>query len=231
MKSIFETYRKTGNLHHAYLIEGDEAGTVPELILEIERALGFVSMGNPDFFTAHYETLGIDEGRELKRKQSEKALAGEYKIFVVSALSFTREAQNSLLKVFEEPTEGTHFFIVIKDVHAILPTLRSRMVVVGGNKANNETEQIEGIVSEFLKSEPTSRLQMPFIKKLITDKDRDGTAVFVDALQTALGGKINGGETTSEQVNTLETIIKFRGYLRDRSPSIKMIVEYLAITV
>jgi len=203
---------------------------VPELVSEIEKALGLVSQANPDFFIAHYETLGIDEGRELKRKQSEKSLGGDYKIFVVSALSFTREAQNSLLKVFEEPTEGTHFFIVLKDARAILPTLRSRMVVFLGGETLDETGEIQEIANEFLKKEPTERLQMPFIKKLITDKDRERTSLFMDALQEVLSKKING-KTTLEEVATLETVIKFRGYLRDRSPSIKMIVEYLAITV
>lgn len=229
MKTIFETYKNNGNLHHAYLIEG-ETHLVPELVLEIEKALGLVSQANPDFFIAHYETLGIDEGRELKRRQSEKALSGDYKIFVVSALSFTREAQNSLLKVFEEPTDGTHFFIVLKDARAILPTLRSRMVVVENNTVDSKTEEIGQIVKEFLKSEPTERLQMPFIKKLITDKDRERTALFMDVLQEVLSKKIDS-KAKPEEVDTLETIIKFRGYLRDRSPSIKMIVEYLAITL
>ncbi|MFA6077693.1 MAG: hypothetical protein WC724_01595 [Candidatus Paceibacterota bacterium] len=229
MKTIFETYKGSGNLHHAYLIEG-ETTLVPELVSEIEKAFGLVSQANPDFFIAHYETLGIDEGRELKRKQSEKSLGGDYKIFVVSALSFTREAQNSLLKVFEEPTAGTHFFIVLKDARAILPTLRSRMVVVLGGETLDEAGEIQEIANEFLKKEPTERLQMPFIKKLIADKDRERTSLFMDALQEVLSKKING-KTTPEEVATLETVIKFRGYLRDRSPSIKMIVEYLAITL
>lgn len=229
MKTIFETYKGSGNLHHAYLIEG-EITLVPELVSEIEKALGLVSQANPDFFIAHYETLGIDEGRELKRKQSEKPLGGDHKIFVVSALSFTREAQNSLLKVFEEPTEGTHFFIVLKDARVILPTLRSRMVVVLGRESADETEEIKKVVEDFLKHEPTERLQMPFIKKLIADKDRERTVLFMDALQEVLNKKIDS-ETTPEEVATLEAIIKFRGYLRDRSPSIKMIVEYLAITL
>lgn len=230
MRTIFETYKKTGNLHHAYLIESDEENFLSKLVLEIENSLGITSLGNPDFFIAHYETLGIDEGRELKRKQSEKTFGGDYKIFVVSALSFTREAQNSLLKVFEEPTEGTHFFIVIKDARVILPTLRSRMVVVENYKVNNKAEEIVEIVEEFLKNEPTSRLQMPFIKKLISDKDRENTILFMDRLQEKLGKKIDR-KITKEEVDILEKIIKIRGYLNDRSPSIKMIVEYLAITV
>jgi len=232
MKSIFQEFKKTGNIHHAYLIEGEEEGVLAELILEIENGFGIVSLGNPDFFVAHYETLGIDESRELKRKQSEKTFGGERKIFVISVGAFTREAQNSLLKVFEEPTPMTHFFVVIKDARTILSTLRSRMVIVSKNKNDFlENSEMGEIVEKFLKSEPTSRLQMPFIKKLITDKDREKTVIFMDNLQVALGRKINDKAISKEEVNTLETIIKLRGYLNDRSPSIKMIVEYLAITV
>jgi DNA polymerase III gamma/tau subunit len=75
-----------------------------------------------------YETFGVDEGRELKEAQLSKSFGGGKKIFVISFETITVEAQNSLLKVFEEPTPDTHFFLISRTGSRLLPTLRSRIV-------------------------------------------------------------------------------------------------------
>lgn len=47
-------------------------------------------------------------------------------IIIDEAQAMTTEAQNALLKLLEEPPEGTLFFLNTSNLHGLLPTIRSR---------------------------------------------------------------------------------------------------------
>src|SRR3989304_2582261 len=115
------------NLHHAYLIEGglDKA----EEIFANLSSFGIKTKGNPDLFYQTYETFGIDDARELKVIQSEKSFTGR-RFFILVIDNLTLEAMQALLKVFEEPTPGNHFFIILPAVDTVLPTLQSRFFLL-----------------------------------------------------------------------------------------------------
>lgn len=52
------------------------------------------------------------------------------KTLIIAALNFTIEAQNALLKILEEPPSNTQFIIYCRLKSLLLPTIRSRMMVV-----------------------------------------------------------------------------------------------------
>src|SRR3989344_8617160 len=100
--------------HHAYYIEGS-AG-------EFEEYKKLI----PHFVAQKYERFGIDEARALTQLASLKNISGEA-VFLLALGSITSEAQQALLKLFEEPQLGTVFILVVP--HGILvATLRSRML-------------------------------------------------------------------------------------------------------
>ena len=96
-------------LHHAYAIEGDKKTIISELYSFLENNMGIQTKANPDFYFNEFKNFGIDNGRELQNQASRKAMQGNMRIFVITISSITSEAQNSLLKLFEEPAEGVHF--------------------------------------------------------------------------------------------------------------------------
>ncbi|QPH84779.1 DNA polymerase III subunit delta' [Campylobacter concisus] len=51
------------------------------------------------------------------------------KILVIHANSFRTEAQNSLLKIIEEPPRNIKFIIATQSKNLLLPTIRSRMLI------------------------------------------------------------------------------------------------------
>ena len=233
MDHIFEHYKKTGYLHHAHLIEGDRVTLVPVLLAALERHMGISAQGNPDLSNIVYDSFGIDEARSLTELQSRAGFGTEEnarKIFIVSAPSFTREAQNALLKTFEEPTAGTHFFIILPHLNTILPTLRSRVVVVTpkGQSAHDDTN---ALAEKFLGASLEERFAMA---KKLTDKktgesvDREKIRSFFDHLErilyTRLAGKKEGSEMFRE-------IFQAKTYLSDRGSSPKMLIEHLAIAI
>lgn len=236
MDNIFEHYRKTGYLHHAHVIEGEREVLAKALLGLLAKHMGIVAKGNPDVTIEHHESFGIDEARKLSTRQSRHGF-GEIlkddsvakKIFIVSTNSFTRESQNALLKTFEEPTEGTHFFIIVPRHDVILKTLRSRVVMVKPEVAQFHDET-KDIAVKFIDSNLEARFAL--IKKLTETKkgetvDREKIRRILDHVERILYTRMAGkpaGEIFRE-------IYQTKTYLADRGSSPKMLLEHIAIVL
>ena len=81
------------------------------------------------------KNLRFFESTELKIDEARKIIDEAYvaeredKIIVIAATKFGEEAQNALLKILEEPPKNTVFFLITPFINALLPTIRSRLVV------------------------------------------------------------------------------------------------------
>ena len=93
------------NLHHAYLIEGTKETIIPE-ILEFFK--------DDEIVQITLDSFKIEDARNLKSYASEKSFPDVKKIFVISTNSFLLEAQQALLKMFEDPIENSHFFVIVQ---------------------------------------------------------------------------------------------------------------------
>ncbi|MEK7538994.1 MAG: hypothetical protein AAB552_04090 [Patescibacteria group bacterium] len=223
MDHIFEHYKKTGYFHHAHVLEGEHEVLVPMILSAVHQHFGIVAQGNPDVTVVHHESFGIDEARGLKEAETRAAFGGTRKIFIVSADSFTREAQNALLKTFEEPTEGTHFFIVIPRVDAIIATLKSRVVLVPAT-ANKGSDDTALLAKKFLDASLEERFAMA--KKLADGKDREAVRRMLDHIERILYTRLAGQKNTGD---VFRDIYQTKTYLADRGSSVKMLLENLAI--
>jgi len=212
-------YIKPEGLHHAYGVSGDREKTISSILSFIEKEIGRETKGNPDFFLKEYETFGIEEGRKISELHSTKPF-GDKKFFVLIFDFITLEAQNSLLKLFEEPNPNNHFFIVVPSHEIFLPTLRSRLFLLDlGREALME----EKFAKSFLKANQAERGKI--VKEIAEEKDKTKALDFLSALET----EIFLQENRSEDLNfALEEIIRARDYMGGRSPSIKMLLEHIA---
>lgn len=245
MQIIIDAYKKTQQLHHAYLIEGEREVVFAKLSVFLKKEIGIENVGNPDFWHGEFEKFGIDEGRRLKNLQSKRRVTGLPRVFIISTHFFTKEAQNTLLKVFEDPTEKTHFFIITPSAENILPTLKSRLFIVTDESISNLSKESITLAEEFLHGDVSERIKI--VKPLIENKDKINTLVFLDTLETLLYQILRkdspcakSGQDSSEQGRTLlrlkydnifSDIIKCRSYLYGNAPSLKMILEHLVVTV
>jgi len=220
---------ENGFFHHAFLIEGNSALTRVSLRDFIETELQISTIGNPDFSELEFVTFGIDDSRALKEMQSRRAFAeGGKKMFVVIANTFTTEAQNSLLKIFEEPTDDTHFFILAPSAHFFLPTLLSRIVSVSAHDKNREERF--GDAPEFLKMSYAERLA--FVLKITKDeKDAGRSERLMEDLIRYFYKKGSAGKRTKEEVRVLDLALLYRKYTHGKAPSFKMMLEHLALIV
>ncbi len=212
-------YIKPESIHHAYGICGDRNTALSKVLVFIEKDLKTKIRGNPDFWMGEYETFGIDDGRKISDLHSTKPF-GNKKFFVLVFDSITFEAQNSLLKLFEEPNPDNHFFIIVPNHEIFLPTLRSRLFLLDlGREALEE----EKSARNFLNSNQGERAKI--IKEISDEKDKAKAINLLSALETELFIKDN----RSEDLNfALQEIVKAREYMFSRSPSVKMLLEHIA---
>ncbi len=218
--------------HHAYLVEGDGAKLLSEIIPVLEQLFNIVAKGNPDFFRGRFETLGIDEARNLKELQEKKSFASDgRKIFVIEADAITAQAQNSLLKMFEEPTPNSHFFLIGNCVKNLIPTLASRLSKIRVEE-RPPAAAAGGLAQEFLSFTTAKRLA--FVKKLSDDikdekKTKAETLALIHQIEDILYQKSKKGGGLPPKI--LEDIELCREYMSDRSASVKMLLEYIALIV
>lgn len=205
--------RSLSNLHHAYLLVGDSA-IAEKSLHKLFADEGETLIGSADFFVYKEPTFGIDEARKVAESAILRAF-GIRKVFLIAPEKITLEAQNALLKTFEDPIADTHFFLVVRDEHLIIPTLRSRM----------NTIHVQHLVShrmaeEFVKISLKDRLT--FVKKFV-DQERN-LSVFLDELL----GYLRREKGALEKV---EKVYKARLMSDDRSVSSRLILEHLSLVL
>jgi DNA polymerase III delta prime subunit len=216
--------RDVKNLHHAYFIGGIRAHALRRITSFVEKNLRIKITGNPDFFLREYETFGIDDARELKERAGKRPLEETKKIFIIAFNFITSEAQNALLKMFEEPAEDTHFFIVAPVSAALLPTLRSRLSILEPEVSKDELTEAR----KFLSGNLNLRLKIAEKFKDAENESKKSELLFlIDQLERFLSE--NNKSSEASQADALKEMLALKKYLFGRSPSVKMIAEYLLL--
>lgn len=220
--------------HHAYLLIGSES-VHADLISVLEKTHKIVAQANPDFYDRKYLNLTIDDAREIKSLHLTRPIGvtGK-KIFILTMNGITTEAQNALLKLLEEPAEYAHFFLIVPSAHLLLPTVRSRMRMIQDSgfkiQENDTNDNLNSEAQKFIKLTPAKRLEV--IKKLVEDitKEKKSKQDAIDLLN-AVQATIYEEKGAKNGVKELEAIEVARKYLNDRAPSVKMLLEYVALNI
>ncbi len=77
------------------------------------------------------QTLGIEDIRNIQKKIFLKPFRGEKKAIIFKlGFGITVEAQNSMLKLLEEPPLNTLIFLITNNVNSFLPTILSRVKII-----------------------------------------------------------------------------------------------------
>ncbi len=225
---MLKKYLNKEKLHHAYLFKNTGESVLSELKEFLEDELKFSTKGNPDFWCGEFDTFGINNGREIIQLQSRVASTGDIKVFVIIANFFTTEAQNSLLKMFEEPTSGTHFFVITQNTETLLPTLRSRLFIPEMNVAPEQSLVCGVDMEVFLRSKQVKRIEL--LKEITEVKDKNMAISFLNELEKVLYEKSKDSVYMSD-IFSLKEIIRSKKYLNGRAPSVKMILEHIVLVV
>ncbi len=209
--------------HHAYIYEGAQA-ILPELADDARTRFDFSKDEHtPDVHVRVFEKFGIEESRWLIEAAALKSAVGR-SLFVIGISSITTEAQQALLKLLEEPQWGTMFVLLVPH-GSLLPTVKSRTL-----QYPEKLQPLGAKASEpasFLHS--TGKARSDMIAQLLKDDEgaKERVRDFVNGLEAELSKKM--GDRKARE--GLGDIAKVRDYLRDRSPSLKMLLEHLALSL
>lgn len=214
-------------LHHAYIVVGD-LDSSKNALLDAFAKRGITIQGNSDFTVETYGTFLIENVAELKSRAQNLSETNRGKFFIICAQSITREAQNALLKILEEPNQNTYFFFCFPRIEGILPTVISRVQII---KNENNGEELD--LKDFFKMSYAKRLE--FIKKMLDSHEDDDTSgerreVAIKFLNS-VEAYIYKNNQIKESSSVLRDIYINKNYLKERGASVKMILEEIALLI
>ncbi len=207
-------------IHHAVVVEGNAIEGINWTKEYIKNTLKMELLGNPDINIAEIERYTIKDARSLKARAS-KTPFGDSQVFVIVTENILHEAQNALLKLFEEPAQDTYFIIVIPTTNGLLDTVMSRIEYKG--RIFDKPNEIN-FAKEFLNSNVGERIKM--LESTIKNKDRKKAREIVNAIEAHLHD-----DDVQKNSIILKEIYFIRKYLNNRSSSLKMLLEHLAVII
>ncbi|MEG1743081.1 MAG: DNA polymerase III subunit delta' [Clostridia bacterium] len=149
-KQSFARDITSGHLSHAYIVDGGEGFGKTSFAFYAAAAIlctgknppcgncpsckKIFNDSHPDLFyfsTEKAKSIGVEAIRDIKKSIYIVPSEGEKKVYIIdNAEKMTVQAQNALLKFFEEPPESTVFFLVTEKKESLLPTVISRGRVI-----------------------------------------------------------------------------------------------------
>lgn len=211
--------------HHAYYLVGrGEEGL--EAALSFGESLG-LPRTSPDVLVLRPALFSVDEARRLAELVSRTPVTGDKKLVIAMAERIFHEAQNAMLKAFEEPPEGTYLVIVVPSEGVLLRTLRSRLLPLPGSAGKNAEAEA------FLKGTDAVRQKMveAILNRAKSDKPEEKQAARSAALAFAEGLLRAGYPRRAEPLMRalLEDLDRFLPILHERSAPLKLILEHLLL--
>ncbi len=203
-----------------------------DLLIEKNNSTDFITIG----IEVGKSSIGIKQMQELKQWSSNKPYFSINKLAVItSAEILTNEAQNSILKLLEEPTDSTHYILVTKNLGKLLPTIISRCELVYDNAESDKLYDI----SQFIESDQLDRFQ--YVEKLLKIDDTSQklavTETFLISLldyqrknMLTLAKAKNKVAETNKAMSDIETISKTFNMICARVPA-KTALDYLVMNI
>ncbi len=222
--------------HHAFIIEAAEAESGIETARTwMRQELDSRANDNLDVIVLRYGLFSVADARRIFDLATGASFVGEYKVLIIAVSRMYHEAQNALLKIFEEPPKGVYLFLILPTFGGLLPTLRSRVTVLEVHAAKQQ-EKISEVARMFI--EGTRERRSALIKKLASGKDeeerresRDETIAIVNGIEMASYRALRKHKDDKTIIALLFEIAFLRNYLHERSAPIRMILEHLSLVL
>jgi len=223
---------------HAYFFAGEREEGIRQAIFYAENEMGLRGAGNPDILIERHGLFTVDDARRIAAKAELVPMRGDKKIFVIATNRLFHEAQNAMLKLFEEPPAETTLVLVIPSEGNLLYTLRSRLQPLPHGKGGKRME--EPLVEEFIAGGSAAREKV--IAKILdeakSDDDEEKQEARAEALRFARGltraahaawEKEKGPDSRDGLQAFLHDLDRLIPILNDRAAPLKPILEHILI--
>ncbi len=221
-------------LYHSYIVEGNPETTSGALRAYLNQQ-GIIATDSPDVLYQTYDSFTVDDSAFVRAWHANKGVGEGKRVCILSTKFINHEAEKSLLKMIEEPTENTHFFIVVPNALALLDTIRSRAHIVRpiGEESSAEIKRAK----EFIKLSPKERIDM--VADIVKSHDNDETSGglrydamnLVAAIEKIVYEQFEKNRTDKAIQFSLQELARAREFLGSSGASVKMILEHLALVL
>ncbi|MFA6999735.1 MAG: hypothetical protein WC241_01315 [Candidatus Paceibacterota bacterium] len=222
------------DLYHSYVVEGNPEEIVYLLRIYLEER-GDINKRSPDVLLNLYDAFNIEDGHNIKDWHKNKGVDGKKKVCIIGAKFINREAEQSLLKIIEEPMDDTHFFIVVPDASLLAETILSRVHLIKNLKRDNNFE--DKIAGEFIKANPKERIEKvaEIIKEFKDNENSGGLRYYaislVNGIERIVYEKWKKDLNNKDFKFILNELKNCRGFLSTPGAAVKMILEHIALVI
>jgi hypothetical protein len=129
--------------HHCVLLPSLYAINNCSLLLKYFEFLYQIApnttISSPDFlffteFSEYKTPLVVDDVRDVIIRFAQNTSFGKQKSIIIEKIEeASTSALNALLKIIEEPPQNTYFYLIYSNIDSVLPTIRSRSMVITEN--------------------------------------------------------------------------------------------------
>ncbi len=232
--------------HHAYFFAGDSERGIATATAYAEKELGIQGTNNPDILIQRFGLFSVEDARKISDIAYRSPTNGNQKILIVAAPRIFEQAQNALLKIFEEPPAGVTLVLVIPSEGILLPTLRSRLLPLPHTVQPNATEhratgEIDPLTKEFIRANTKEKEKL--IAKLVdqsksdTEEVKQVTRASAITLIEGLTKYFYTEREKAKSVNVQQELLlflsdlnRFVPIMHTRSAPLKLIFEHILIT-
>lgn len=195
--------------HHVYLSRASD--------IETSQVPTEYRIQGSDVLHVIVDKFGISEARQLVKESIQSAVGNNGRVFVIVVKTITLQAQNALLKLFEEPPKGVKFYLVVPSGVDIIVTLLSRVMIL-----ENETKKGLSVeFNEFKEASYQERLNM------IADKTKAKDLAWIDLIA---GNFMSHAHTTVDH-QAMQSSVLVNNYLHSSGAAKKMLLEEIALSL
>lgn len=215
--------------HHAYLCTGDAEARIADALAFGEETLGLAPVGNPDVVVLRFSHFPVEEARRITDLASQAPLK-EHRLIIIAAERLFHEAQNALLKIFEEPPASITLILVVPSEGQVIATMRSRLLPLPTKEAYPQEPHA------FVRATEAERTKL--VEKLLnrakSDKDEEKQAARAEAIRivedlTRATYAAYQKKGSAERAQFLSELERFTPILHERSAPLKLIFEHLLL--
>jgi DNA polymerase III delta prime subunit len=153
------------------------------------------------------KSIGINEVRKIKNDSIIKPVECNFKIYIFkNAQNLTEQAQNALLKIFEEPPKHVIFLLLCNNSKNFIPTLISRAWIVKLNRINDlsSNKDSDNFIDFLVKNNKICVLSV--LSKY--DSDREKLKLFLNNCKEKILLKIKNQILNINKINLCNKINK-----------------------
>ncbi|MCD5396789.1 MAG: hypothetical protein LRZ98_01430 [Candidatus Pacebacteria bacterium] len=207
------------NLSHFYVILGNPEQNKKDILGFLKNKINFIYKQNPDFFNFKGEMLLIDQVRKIKKINNISIIDQDsYRIFFLDFQKISKESQNALLKILEEPSEKTIFFLFVNDKSFLFKTILSRAQILSGSFYMEENIGEDFIKSSFLERK----------NKILNLKKEEMQSFFCSLEKALLKQNIND---ENERLKILKHFSELKKQSKFTGSNLNYILEFLSFYI